>query len=108
MSLTPYEHRTLNELAGDLAASDPRLSRRLSRAIQAPQSQKRELVVIAVLLAWMAAGLLPLALGVAWVAPPLILAGVLAAFVLAPAGMWASLRWVHRHHFVTFRDGGLQ
>ncbi|MCD2197338.1 DUF3040 domain-containing protein [Actinomycetospora endophytica] len=105
MALTPTEHRTLTELAEHLSASDPRLSGRLSQPMQAPQSAARELAVITVLLAWMAAGLVPIALGVAWMQPPLLLVGVITGFVAAPAGMWATLRWVRRHHFVAFRDG---
>jgi hypothetical protein len=103
VSLNGSENQTLREIAQELAVSDPGLCRRLSAPSTIPQSAGREVAVIAVLIGWMAAGFAPLALGIAWRELPLIAVGALTLFVVAPLGMWASLGWVRRHRFVSFR-----
>lgn len=104
MSMSPHQARVLREISEQLAATDPRLARRLSEPGQAPASTARELAVMAVLLCWTVLGAIPLAMGIAYSVPLLVGVGVLTAFLAAPVLMWATLRWVRRHAFVRFRD----
>lgn len=108
MSLSPDQSRLLREISEHLAVSDPWLARRLTGRLQAPTSTARELAVIVVLLSWMALGLLPLALGVAYSHPTLVGVGALTAFVGGPVMIWATLSWVRRHRFVRFAESGEQ
>jgi hypothetical protein len=108
MSLSPHQSRVLQEISDHLTTSDPWLARQLTGPLQPPMSTARELAVMAVLLHWMALGLLPLGLGVAFSLPVLIGVGVLTAFIGGPVMIWATLRWVRRHRFVRFRESGEQ
>ena len=106
--LSPHQSRVVREISERLAVSDPWLARQLSGPPQPPTSTARELAVMAVLLHWMALGLLPPGLGVAFSLPVLIGVGVLTAFIGGAVMIWATLRWVRRHRFVRFTESGEQ
>lgn len=84
MSLSPHQDRLLRQISDQLAASDPRLARRLSESVQPPTSTLREVVVMAVLLGWAVVGFVPLALGIGSSRPTVEGVGVLTMFIGAP------------------------
>jgi hypothetical protein len=104
MAMSSHQVRVLREISEQLAADAPRLARRLCAPLEPPASTLREVAVMAALLGWMVLGFVPLALGIVYADRLLVSAGALTAFGLAPTLGWATLRWVHRHRFVRFRD----